>query len=95
MKMTDIKEKNLASMAHARVEEFSEPPLDLLFLRATAQVARKPGFAGSQNESFTKSSLGKVNEAIVEAAWPGSRQRSRDVAEVGHLGLLWVVHAPH
>jgi hypothetical protein len=80
MKMTDIKEKNLASMAHARVEEFSEPPLDLLFLRATAQVARK---------------LGKVNEAIVEAAWPDSRQRSRDMAKVGHLGLLLVFHALH
>ena len=51
MKMTDIKEKNLASMAHARVEEFSEPPLDLLFLGAAAQVTRKPGFAGSQNRS--------------------------------------------
>ena len=40
---------NLAGMAHARVEEFSEPARDLFFLRAAAQVLPKPGFAGSQN----------------------------------------------
>ena len=42
-----------------------------------------------------KSSLGKLNGAIVEAAWPDSGQGSRDMAKVGHLGLLWIFHAFH
>ena len=42
-----------------------------------------------------KSSLGKLNGAIVETAWPYSRQGSGDMAKIGHLGLLWIFHALH